>query len=94
MTHVCRRRFRVRSPREYELRHVSDNQLVALARTDWVYIDAATLFLRRIPSEAVEGFQPNGASALASAPPLELPQKVDGSPFVYRHRVKGYELDN
>jgi acyl-CoA thioesterase FadM len=35
---------RIRSHREYELCRVSDRVVAALARADWVYIDAATLF--------------------------------------------------
>jgi len=85
---------RVRSHREYELRRVSDQRLVALAQADWVYIDAATLFPRRIATEITEAFQPNDVSALDSAPPLEPAEAVEGRSFVYRHLVKSYELDN
>lgn len=85
---------RVRSHRECELRRVSDGQAVALIRVDWVYIDAASLFPRRIPSQIQEALQPNGVSALDAAPPLEAAQEVDGRVFVYPHRVKSYELDN
>jgi acyl-CoA thioester hydrolase len=85
---------RVRSHREYELRRVSDERLVALARADWVYIDAATQFPRRVPREAVEAFRPNGKCALDAAPPLEPAQELKGRTFLYSHRVKSYELDN
>ena len=85
---------RVHCYREYELRRVSDERLVALAQADWIYVDAATLFPRRIPSQAIAAFQPNGVAALDSTPPLELAQDVDGRLFNYRHRVKSYELDN
>jgi acyl-CoA thioester hydrolase len=85
---------RVRSHREYELRRVSDGRPVALAQADWVYIDAATQFPRRIPREAVEAFRPNGKCALDAAPPLEPAQELEGPTFVYAHRVKSYELDN
>jgi acyl-CoA thioester hydrolase len=85
---------RVRSHREYELRRVSDERLVALARADWVYIDAATQFPRRIPREAAEAFQPNGKCCLDAAPPLEPAQELKGRVFLYAHRVKSYELDN
>ena len=69
---------RVRSYREYELRRVSDGRLVAIAQADWVYINATTLFPRRIPAEAFAAFQPNGRSALASAPLLEPIEPVEG----------------
>ena len=85
---------RVRSHREYELRRVPDGNLVALAQADWVYIDADSLFPRRIPPEVRERMQANGVSALDAAPPLEPAQDVIGRPFVYRHRAKSYELDN
>jgi acyl-CoA thioester hydrolase len=85
---------RVRSHREYELRRFSDGRLVALARADWVYIDAVTQFPRRIPSEAAEAFRPNGKCCLDAAPPLEPAQELEGRVFLYAHRVKSYELDN
>jgi acyl-CoA thioesterase FadM len=85
---------RVRWHREYELRLVVDGRLVAIAQVDWVYINATTLFPRCILAEAFEAFQPNGRSALGSAPPLEPNEPVEGRAFVYHHRVKGYELDN
>ena len=68
--------------------------MVALARADWVYLDAASLFPRRIATEIAEAFRPNGISALDTAPPMEPTQALDGRSFVYRHRVKSYELDN
>jgi acyl-CoA thioester hydrolase len=85
---------RVRSHREYEMRRVSDQRLVALARADWVYLDAASLFPHRISAEIDDAFRPNGISALDSAPPMEPTQAVDGRSFAYRHLVKRYELDN
>jgi YbgC/YbaW family acyl-CoA thioester hydrolase len=84
---------RVRSNREYELRR-ADGRVVALAQADWVYIDSSTLFPRRIPSDMVALFAPNGVSALEMAPPLEDVETSPGRPFTCRHRVKGYELDN
>lgn len=85
---------RVRSHREYELRRVSDQQAVALARADWVYIDAQTLFPRRIGPEMAARFEPNGVGALDAAPPLEPAQDIAGRTFVHHHRVQCYELDN
>jgi acyl-CoA thioester hydrolase len=85
---------RVRSHREYELRRVSDKRLVALARADWVYIDTATQFPRRIPAATAEAFRANGKCCLDAAPPLEPAQALNGRTFLYAHRVKSYELDN
>ncbi len=85
---------RVRSHREYELRRVSDQRVVALARADWVYLDADSLFPHRISAEIDDAFRPNGISALDSAPPMEPTQAVDGRTFIYPHLVKRYELDN
>ena len=85
---------RVRSHRETELRRLCDGVLVALAQTDWVYIDVASQFPRRIPPEIVTTFGPNGISALDAAPPLPPDEPVNGRSFTYTHRVKSYELDN
>jgi YbgC/YbaW family acyl-CoA thioester hydrolase len=85
---------RVRSHREYELRRVSNQELVAVAQADWVYIDATTLFPRRIPADAVEKFQANGRRAMDAVPPPEPVKAFDGRAFAYLHHVKGYELDN
>ncbi len=85
---------RVRSNRECELRRVSDGRVAALAQTDWVYVDVASLFPRRIAAEMIDAFRPNGKCALDAAPPLEAAEPVDGRSFVYRHRVKSFELDN
>ncbi len=84
---------RVRSHREYELRRVSDGRLVAVARVDWVYVDAQAFFPRRVPPAVQDALQPNGVSALDSAPPLEPAKEVDGRLCIYRHRVKSYEMD-
>jgi acyl-CoA thioester hydrolase len=85
---------RVRSNRECELRRASDERVVALAQTDWVYVDVASLFPRRIAPEMIEAFRPNGVGALEAAPPLEPTQELESPTFVYNHRVKSYELDN
>jgi acyl-CoA thioester hydrolase len=85
---------RVRSHREYELRRVSDGVPVALARTDWVYLDRARLFPRRISAQAMQDFGANGLSALEAAPPLETAREIDLGPFVYRHWVPWHEQDD
>jgi acyl-CoA thioester hydrolase len=85
---------RVRSHRETELRRLEGDSVVALARTDWVYIDAVTLFPRRISSDVIEAFEPNGQIALDKAPPMETLRPVAGRQFVAQHRAKRYELDN
>ncbi len=85
---------RVRSHREYELRRVGDGATVALARTDWVYLDRARLFPKRIPAQARQDFGANGVSALEAAPPREATQEVDRGPFLYRHRALWHEQDD
>jgi acyl-CoA thioesterase FadM len=85
---------RGRPHRECELRRAVDGPAVALAQADWVYIDARTLFPRRIPDEITRVFQPNSRSALESAPPLGPAHALQGRSFVYPHRVKSYEQDN
>jgi acyl-CoA thioester hydrolase len=85
---------RVRSQRESELRRMSDNRIVAVARVDWVYIDSATGFPRRFPAGMIDAFQPNGRSALDSIAAAEPVVAMEGQCFASRHCVKNYELDN
>ncbi|MDE3091767.1 MAG: hypothetical protein KGJ80_20535, partial [Chloroflexota bacterium] len=84
---------RVRSHREYEARRASDQALLARARADWVFLDAKTFALRRVPAEAVARFAPNGQPALA---PIDWDNFAAGAPlghFQATRRVQQYELD-
>jgi acyl-CoA thioester hydrolase len=84
---------RVRSHREYQARRVSDHALLARARADWVFLDATTLALQRIPPEMGVRFEPNGQPALV---PIRWPDLTAGKSlghFEAARRVQMYELD-
>jgi acyl-CoA thioester hydrolase len=59
---------RVRSRRMYELRRISDNETVARASTDWVFLESDTLRPVSIPQELITAFFPDG-------PPEETPAR-------------------
>jgi YbgC/YbaW family acyl-CoA thioester hydrolase len=58
---------RVRSRRAYELRLVGSGELVAEARTDWVFLDSTTGHPVTIPLDMMEAFFPEGVPS--EAPP-------------------------
>jgi YbgC/YbaW family acyl-CoA thioester hydrolase len=47
---------RVRADRNYRVRRVSDNRVVALATANWVYLDSPTLLPSRMPPEILSLF--------------------------------------
>jgi YbgC/YbaW family acyl-CoA thioester hydrolase len=83
---------RVRSHRRYEVLD-GTGALCADARTDWVYVDAASGRPRRVPQEVITGLglPPDGAPAERPAwsapPPPVTPPRVP-------HRVRFSELDS
>jgi YbgC/YbaW family acyl-CoA thioester hydrolase len=84
---------RVRSHREYEARRVSDRALLAHARVDWVFLDATTLALRRLPAEMSALFELNERHALE---PIVWPDLATGEAlghFETTRRVQQHELD-
>lgn len=83
---------RVRTHREYALRQADGGPVVALARADWVFMDQATITLRRLPPEMDTAFGPDGEVALA---PLAWPPATVATPLAFRslRRVQRYELD-
>lgn len=84
---------RVRSHREYEARRASDRALLARARVDWVFLDATTLALRRIPAEMSALFELNEQPALE---PMVWPDLAAGEAlghFETTRRVQQHELD-
>lgn len=85
---------RVRSRRRYELYRVTDNELVARAHTDWVFLDAATGQPATIPQEMIAAFFPEGPPD--SAPPRERfpdPPPPPSGPFTLRRRVAWQDVD-
>jgi acyl-CoA thioester hydrolase len=84
---------RVRSHREYQAHRATDHALLARARVDWVFLDATTFVLRRVPTEMSTLFEPNEELALV---PVNWPDISAGKPlghFETTRRVQVYELD-
>jgi acyl-CoA thioester hydrolase len=84
---------RVRSHREYEARRASDGTLLAHARVDWVFLDATTLALRRVPTEMSTLFELGEHPALE---PIVWPDLAAGEAlghFETTRRVQQHELD-
>jgi acyl-CoA thioester hydrolase len=82
---------RVRSHRRYEVRD-DDGALRLDARTDWVYVDAATGRPRRVPAEIEAAFLAGGVPAQAREPWHAPPPPP--APWRGAHRVRAYELDS
>jgi len=80
---------RVRSHRSYEVRVHGDT--LVRARTDWVYVDAATGRPRRIPAEIEEGLGMAGVPAAERAPWQSPPPPANPARSV--HRVRVSDLD-
>lgn len=82
---------RVRSHRRYEVR--DDAGALRLdARTDWVYVDAATGRPRRVPAEIETAFLADGLAAQSREPWHAPPPPA--APWRGAHRVRIYELDS
>lgn len=86
---------RVRSDRNYEIRRARNNQLVARAIANWVYLDAATLVPTRIPPEITAVFQADAPPAL---PPVGKVTLDDHTPALFEQRTQRrgqfYEADS
>lgn len=85
---------RVSSNREYLLRRVNDGALVLRARTNWVYLDTASMRPQRVPDEFRTAFDPTGA-----VEPLEVEiedAQAPDAPLCYAESraVARYELDS
>jgi len=83
---------RVRSLREYEVRRVGDDALLARATTDWVYVDLARGTLAQPPTALQQALMPEGVSSVRRAPSVaaEPPaQAVRGT-----RRVELADLDS
>jgi acyl-CoA thioester hydrolase len=82
---------RVRSHRRYEMRDET-GALRLEARTDWVYVDAASGRPRRVPSEIEAAFAAGGVAGQPREPwsaPAPPP-----APWRGAHRVRVHELDS
>jgi acyl-CoA thioester hydrolase len=85
---------RVRSRRAYEFRKAGEDDLVARATTDWVYIDDVTGRPVSVPSEMVAAFVPEGISGPPQPrdPFPSVPPPPSGV-FKTRRRVIWQDLD-
>ena len=86
---------RVRSQRNYEMARSSDGVMVALAATDWAFLDTHTGAPTRIPQEMIamfraEGVDPNAAVRIDAA---RLPDEPPPQAFHAAQRVRFYDLD-
>lgn len=84
---------RVQSRRMYEFRRPTDQQLVARATTNWVYLDNATLRPASIPAEMIAAFAPDGD--VGQGKPDPFPQAPPPAPVVFqiRKRVEWRDID-
>jgi acyl-CoA thioester hydrolase len=83
---------RVRSQREYELRRIGDDQLIARGWSDWVYIDTVRGKPVRAPEEMQRGLMPDGVTARPRPPgkPSEPPARS----FCRARRVEFNAIDS
>jgi acyl-CoA thioester hydrolase len=83
---------RVRSQREYELRRVRDDQVLARGFTDWVYVETAGGKLVRIPDELQRGLMPGGV--VARPRPPSKPSEPPAHAFRTSRRVEFGAIDS
>lgn len=85
---------RIRSYRAYEFRRIGSDELVAQARTDWVFLDSETLRPAAIPREMMTNFFPEGPPV--QAPPREsfpTPSELPSNGFTVRRRAGWRDID-
>ena len=83
---------RVRSHRQYEIMRATDQQLLARAQVDWVYIDRNRLWPIKIPVEAMNALRLNERYAVPPTRPVPpLPSSLEHCTrrSVQRHEVDG-----
>jgi acyl-CoA thioester hydrolase len=84
---------RVRSRRAYEFRKVGEDEVIARASTDWVYIDNATGRPIAIPPALIAAFVPEGATAAPPRDPFPAPPAPPARIFKMRRRVMWPDTD-
>jgi acyl-CoA thioester hydrolase len=84
---------RVRSRRAYEFRKAGEDELIARASTDWVYIDNATGRPMAIPPEMIAAFVPEGATDAPPRDPFPAPPASPEKVFKMRRRVMWQDID-
>jgi len=85
---------RVRSQRAYEFRRAADNELVARAVTDWVFLDRTNLRPVSIPDDLIQTFMPDGVPPAQPRPPFPEPPAPPPGAFHMRRRVGWQEIDS
>jgi acyl-CoA thioester hydrolase len=83
---------RVRSRREYEIRLPPSSKPCLKAHTDWVYIERESSRPRRVPSEMMSAFVPEGAPPALPREPLAM-SPPPPSAFESRRTVGRADLD-
>jgi len=83
---------RVRSQREYELRRVRDDQVMARGFTDWVYVETVRGKLARIPDVLQRGLMPGGVAARPRPP--SKPSEPPAHAFQTSRRVEFGAIDS
>lgn len=85
---------RIRSYRAYEFRRVDSDEVIARARTDWVFLDSETLRPVNIPRDMMASFFPEGPPE--QAPPRErfpTPEEPPPGSFAVRRRAEWRDID-
>jgi acyl-CoA thioester hydrolase len=85
---------RVRSRRFYEFRKAGQDDLVARASTDWVYIEKTSERPAVVPQEMIDAFVPEGM--VETAPPRKrfpAPPPPPENVFTLRRRVEWRDID-
>jgi acyl-CoA thioester hydrolase len=84
---------RATSTREYVITRVNDNARVARARVQWVYLDARTGRLARLPPEIAGRFQPTGDAEELGIRIQKGERTEEAFRYRTRRRVQTFELD-
>lgn len=86
---------RVRSRRRYRFVRQPNDELIAQAVTDWVYLDAATRYPVAVPPEMVAAFAGDGPGVQAAPrPPFPAPPPAPPGAFTVRRRVEWRDIDS
>lgn len=86
---------RVRSRRFYEFRRQGEDELVARASTDWVYLEAASGRPCVVPPEMIRAFVPEGIEGHTPLPRERFPAPPPPPPglFTMRRQVEWRDID-
>lgn len=85
---------RIQAAREYRITKPDTNEIVAVASTNWVLLNATTLKPIRIPPELIDLFAPQAEQPLKRLKPGHAEKPTDNAHRYLTHRrVQNYELD-